>query len=155
MSFAHQSCSDASGVVAIDTVPFEKICMYNQRFFPSQRREFLHCWVNMPDSKAVAYVEGSEISGYGVTWRCLEGYKIGPLFADRDEIAETLYLSLSSYAESESPIYLDVPETNPAALALAARRGMIKVFETARIYTGDEPAIVVDGIYGVTTFELG
>src|SRR5215203_3099940 len=33
--------------------------------------------------------------------------------------------------------------------------GMTKVFETARMYTGDEPAIAVDGIYGVTILELG
>jgi hypothetical protein len=129
--------------------------MYDQRFFPSQREEFLRQWTNMPDSKAVAYLEGDKITGYGVIRRCLVGYKIGPLFADRDEIAETLFTSLASYAEPDSPIYLDVPERNPAALSLAARHGMTKVFETARMYTGDEPSIWIGGVYGVTTFELG
>jgi hypothetical protein len=32
---------------------------------------------------------------------------------------------------------------------------MVKVFETARMYTGDAPAIAVGDIYGVTTLELG
>ncbi len=155
MSVAPQSYSDASGIVSLPTVPFENICMYDQRFFPSQRREFLRYWINMPDSRAVACLEGSVITGYGVIRKCLGGYKIGPLFADRDEIAETLFTSLSSYAEPGSPIYLDVPEKNAAALTLAARHGMTKVFETARMYTGDEPSIFVDGVYGVTTFELG
>jgi GNAT superfamily N-acetyltransferase len=155
MSVARPSSSDAAGVVAIQAVPFEDICVYDQKYFPAQRREFLHGWINMPDSKAVAYVEGNKITGYGMIRKCLVGYKIGPLFADRAEIAETLFSSLSSYAEPGSPIYLDVPERNAVAHAFAARRGMTKVFETARMYTGDEPAIAVDGIYGVTTLELG
>jgi hypothetical protein len=155
MGVAPQSFSAVSGVVDVHAVPFANICMYDQRFFPSQRQEFLRCWINMPGSKAIAYVEGNEIAGYGVIRRCLVGYKIGPLFADRHEIAETLFTSLSSYAEPGSPIYLDVPEKNPAALTLAARHGMTKVFETARMYIGNEPSIFVDGVYGVTTFELG
>ena len=148
-------CFKNSGVVDIHTVPFANLCRYDQRYFPSQRQEFLRNWTKMPHSKAIAYVAGGEVRGYGVIRSCLEGYKIGPLLADRDDIAETLFTGLSSFAEPGSPIYLDVPEKNPAALALVARHGMAKVFETARMYTGDEPSIGVDGVYGVTTFELG
>ena len=32
---------------------------------------------------------------------------------------------------------------------------MAPVFETARMYTGAPPAIPVDRVYGVTSFELG
>jgi hypothetical protein len=56
---------------------------------------------------------------------------------------------------ADSPIFLDVPGVNPAAVRLAEGYGMSKVFETARMYTGDPPAIELDGIFGVTTFELG
>ena len=60
-----------------------------------------------------------------------------------------------SHAEPGSPIYLDVPEVNPAAVDLASRHHMEKVFETARMYTGQKPGIDTGGIFGVTTFELG
>ena len=36
-------------------------------------------------------------------------------------------------------VSLDVPETNPAATALAARKGLRPVFETARMYRGAAP----------------
>jgi len=42
-----------------------------------------------------------------------------------------------------------------AAAALAARHRMEKVFATARMYTGVPPALPVEGIFGVTAFELG
>jgi hypothetical protein len=155
MSVAPQLDVANSAIVDIQSVPFEKVCLYDRRFFPAQRREFLRGWLNMPDSKAVAYRTGNNISGYGVIRKCLAGYKIGPLFADTPLIGEALFTSLSSYADPESSVYLDVPEKNAAALALAARHGMSRVFETARMYTGDEPAMMVDGIYGLTTFELG
>lgn len=34
-------------------------------------------------------------------------------------------------------------------------RGMKVVFETARMYTGPEPVMPLDRLFGVTTFELG
>jgi hypothetical protein len=61
----------------------------------------------------------------------------------------------SSAASSRAPVFLDTPEANPAALALAKRHGMMPVFETARMYTKEPPTAPVDRCYGVTTFELG
>ena len=52
-------------------------------------------------------------------------------------------------------VFLDVPEPNTEAVALAQAHGLSGVFETARMYAGDEPACKLKTIYGVTTFELG
>ena len=52
-------------------------------------------------------------------------------------------------------MFLDVPEPNRAALALAARYGLSPSFETARMYRGLAPALSLGAIYGITTFELG
>lgn len=38
---------------------------------------------------------------------------------------------------------------------LARRHGMREVFATARMYNREIPALPLDGIFGVTTFELG
>jgi len=48
-----------------------------------------------------------------------------------------------------------VPEPNRAGAKLAARHGISPVFETARMYRGIAPALPLDGIYRITTFELG
>jgi len=77
------------------------------------------------------------------------------LFADNAEIANALFTSLTNYAGEGSQVYLDVPEVNPAALDLAERHGMRKVFETARMYTQTEPKLALERLFGVTTFELG
>jgi len=94
-------------------------------------------------------------AGYGVARKCRHGYKVGPLFANNGSIAEALFRSLMNNLEEGSPIFLDVPEVNSSAVALAHRFNMKRVFETARMYSKELPKISVDWIFGVTTFELG
>ncbi|MBI4065419.1 hypothetical protein HY409_03560 [Candidatus Gottesmanbacteria bacterium] len=52
-------------------------------------------------------------------------------------------------------MYLDVPETNKKADALAKRYKMKPMFETARMYTKTPPEVALHRVFGVTTFELG
>ena len=94
------------------------------------------------------------LDGYGVIRPCQQGYKIGPLFAATAEIADSLYRGLADHARGET-VFLDVPENNPAALALAARHGLREVFGCARMYYGPPPRLPDREIFGVTTFELG
>jgi len=146
---------ESSNISVIDVALLDAVTAYDRRFFPVKRDAFLKCWTRIPESRAVAFMDGDEVCGYGVIRKCRKGYKIGPLFADTGDIAEALFGSLSSHAEPGAPVYLDVPEVNPAALELARRHHMEKVFETARMYTGENPSIDTGGIFGVTTFELG
>jgi len=95
------------------------------------------------------------LAGFGVIRRCRTGYKIGPLTADDESVAETLFVGLVNRVERGAPIFLDVPEINRSAVGLAERAGMTPVFETARMYNKSEPALRLDKVYGVTTFELG
>ena len=41
------------------------------------------------------------------------------------------------------------------AIELALRNGMQPCFETARMYTGTFPALPLDKVFGITSFELG
>ena len=66
-----------------------------------------------------------------------------------------LFQDAAVFAGPGAPIYLDIPEVNPQARELVRYANMRKVFETARMYKGDEPDISVDRTYGITTFELG
>ncbi len=95
------------------------------------------------------------LAGYGVIRKCRSGFKIGPLFADTPELAEALFLSLKSGIEPTETFYLDTPEVNRAAVALAQRHNMKAVFETARMYTGENPDTPLNRLFGVTSFELG
>jgi len=141
-------------VAAAADVPFEQLLAYDRRCFPAARERFVSVWIAQPDAVALATIDGGRVAGYGVIRRCKAGCKIGPLFADDAGIATGLFRALAARMPGEV-ITLDVPETNPAAVALAERHGMSSVFETARMYTKEVPAIAIDRVFGVTSFELG
>ncbi|WP_158967493.1 GNAT family N-acetyltransferase [Chachezhania sediminis] len=128
---------------------------YDRQMFPAPRRTFLEAWITSPGHIARVATKAGRITGYGVLRPCGTGAKIGPLFADDPETAEALLADLLQELEPETEIFLDTPEPNAAALALAARLGLSPVFETARMYKGPAPDLPIDRIFGVTTFELG
>lgn len=141
-------------IVELSSVSFDEIAAFDLRFFGCARDTFLQGWVSLKDSSALGYFRNNELAGYGVIRRCREGCKIGPLFADDAEVAESLFSVLGSFAKGE-PIWLDIPENNPEAVALADRHGMKEVFGCARMYYGSAPALPWNRIFGITTFELG
>jgi Acetyltransferase (GNAT) family. len=118
------------------------------------RERFLAAWLAQPGVMTRVAVRNGQVAGYGVLRRCLTGYKIGPLFADSNEIAARLFSALTSSIAGEV-FFFDVPEINAHAIALAVRHGMTSVFETARMYTREQPAISIERVFGATSFELG
>lgn len=141
--------------VKLSNLDFNKIQLYEKDFFPSERNEFLRSWINQPNSDSLGILEEDKLVGYGVIRECLEGYKIGPLYADNSILAEILFKELKSKTTNEDKIFLDVPETNLEAVKMAEKNKMKSVFETARMYTGEEPDLPLERIFGVTSFEIG
>ncbi len=143
-------------IVDLAKVPFNEVNNYDKQFFPDDRMMFLMSWISQPKGKAIgALNKTGKLIGYGVIRECRSGYKIGPLFADSHEIAESLLETLKSNVPEGTKIFLDIPEVNAEAIALVKRYNMEIVFETARMYTGEIPELPVNKIFGVTTFELG
>ena len=143
------------GIVGLSEVPFQDLLSYDMRHFPADRGQFLRSWIGQRDSAAFAFIGDERIEGYGLLRRCRTGFKVGPLFADDERVAESLFSALAGRADRGAPIYLDVPEPNSSALSLAARHGMAEIFETARMYTRGDPGLPLGKIFGLTTFELG
>jgi GNAT superfamily N-acetyltransferase len=143
-----------SSLIILRKVPFPRVLVYDSLHYPAVRENFLKHFIYQLDSTGFAAVEGDSLTGYGFIRKCRNGYKIGPLFADSEEIAEMIYSALASVAGQE-PLFLDVPELNKSAVALAQSHGMKEVFGTARMYTKKVPKLPLDQIFGVTTFELG
>ncbi|HWA85542.1 MAG TPA: GNAT family N-acetyltransferase [Opitutus sp.] len=138
----------------LSTLPFAGIAEFDRRHFGFAREEFLRRWIAPVGGLGLAALDGETIRGLGVIRPCRSGFKIGPLFAEHAAVAEKLFTAFSAHAAGQ-PLFLDTPETNPAALALAARHGLAEVFGCARMYHGPAPALPWNRIYGVTTFELG
>jgi GNAT superfamily N-acetyltransferase len=141
-------------LVDLRELPLVDVLDYDSAHFPAPRERFLEAWITQPDSRALGAVQDGILRGYGVIRPCRQGFKIGPLFAADGDTAETLFRGLGDFAPGE-PIFLDVPEINPEAMALARRHGMREVFGCARMYYGPIPALPHHEIFGVTTFELG
>lgn len=142
-------------VVDLLSVPFEAVEAYDRPFFPDERSAFLKAWLNHPGGVALGIMRDGRLSGYGVVRPCRTGYKVGPLFADSPKLADTLFRHLSARVEPGMPIYLDAPEKNPDAVALAGGRSMKRTFETARMYKGVHPVLPMDRLFGITSFEFG
>ena len=144
----------AKEIVDLDAVPFSDVLGYDAAHFPAPRERFLKAWITQRGSRALGALKDGVLRGYGVVRPCRRGFKIGPLFADDGETAEALYRGLADFASGE-PLFLDVPENNAEAMALARREGLREVFGCARMYHGPLPSLPQAEIFGVTTFELG
>jgi Acetyltransferase (GNAT) domain len=142
------------GLAELAAVPTEEILRYDETAFPAPRAEFLKSWLGQRQAVALGVVDERRFKGYGVLRACHEGFKVGPLFADDEETADRLFAGLIARAPGAA-VFLDTPEANPAAVALAARHAMAPVFETARMYKNGTPEMRLERCFGVTSFELG
>jgi len=141
-------------IVELTTVPFEELVAYERQFFPAERQHFLRLWIKQPNSAALGVVREGHVVGYGVIRESHTGFRIGPLNANDEQIAEQLLLALVAFG-SNAPVFLDVPDANPDAVALAQRYGMQPVFETARMYTKEIPNLPLKRVFCVTSLEVG
>jgi GNAT superfamily N-acetyltransferase len=132
----------------------DEIFKYDRQCFPANRDTFLKKWTLQSQGLALAFFKDKKLQGFAVRRKCLEGYKVGPLFADDPNVAQALFKALQKGIEGELLI-LDVPENNPAAMALATQYNMEEVFATMRMYQKGLPEIDHSKVYGITTFELG
>ncbi|WP_330328665.1 GNAT family N-acetyltransferase [Streptomyces sp. NBC_00536] len=154
--------SDGSGVEVIDarSLPFAELAAYDRRFFPEPRDSFLAAWTGFPGRSALAAVRDGRIEGLGVIRPCSAASRIGPLYASTPAVAAALIRRLAATVSGApdggaGPVAVDVPDANPAALALMSGLGLVPTFEAARMYTGPAPEVDLPGLYGVTSLELG
>jgi hypothetical protein len=141
-------------IVSIGPNLVDVLVAYDRPFFSAARDAFLRCWLRPDRREGRALIEDGAVRGYGVIRPCRSGFKIGPLFADSDDSADVLFGALAADAKG-AQVFFDCPEPNRAATDLAARYRLSPVFETARMYRGAAPALPLDRIYGITSFELG
>jgi hypothetical protein len=142
------------GLIDLSTIGFDEVARCDRSVFPSERAAFLRGWIRPERGAALGLLGEGGLKGFGVVRACRRGFKIGPLIADEADGAERLFVGLAARAAG-APLFLDAPEINPAAIALAERHGMAPMFETARMYSGPTPQGRLDRLFGVSTFELG
>jgi hypothetical protein len=144
------------GVRLLDarSLPFDKLAAYDRRFFPEPRDSFLAPWITIPERTALVALQDGEIAGFGVIRAAVAASRIGPLYAESIAIAAALITGLADMMPGR-PVAIDMPDFNEPGTYLAGQLGLEPAFETARMYTGAEPAIDREGLFGVASLELG
>lgn len=149
------STSSTENILAVNPLKIEALVAYDSRIFGVKREEFIRTWLTMSNAQAFYSETVQEITGYAVLRKCVEGYKISPLFAENDIIAEQLFLACCNTAAPGNTIFIDMPETNSATPTWIDRYKLKLVFETARMYKNGVPSFPLSKVFGVTSFELG
>jgi GNAT superfamily N-acetyltransferase len=143
------------GLVELASVPFGELLAFDAAVFGTERESFLRAWADRPAGHALALDRGGGLAGYGVLRPCRSGAKVGPLFADDADVAETLLTGLLAAAGEGTEVFVDMPAANPGAEALRRGGPMEPAFETVRMYLNGRPPEDVRKVFGVTTFEFG
>jgi GNAT superfamily N-acetyltransferase len=151
----HAHAPSGASVVPLHDFALQDVLDSDAAFFADDRRAFTRHWIAQRGSTALAVRRDGRLAGYGVIRPCRSGHRIGPLFADDAQGAEQLYDALVSQVPQGTTVQIDIPAPNPLALALVRAQGLAPVFETARMYRGTVPALPVQRMFGVTSFELG
>lgn len=130
------------------------ILEYDKQCFGFSRPQFMIPWLKLPGNKTFKYVEDGILNGFAIVRKAIKGYKVCPLFADNEIIAEELYKACLNSVVGEA-LYLDIPVTNQKAVELIKKYNATYVFECARMYYGKPPVVELNKIFGLTTFEVG
>ena len=145
----------------IEEVDLEALFMYDTAVFGFERHAFLSKWLRVPGSHArVAINSEGSIVGYTVarpTFVKEEGYRIGPLFADSEPIAEKLLKAVFEALLREEPapaVCMDVPTEKATKLGekLQGKRSYEQVY---MVMNGGLPDACFDKWFGITSVEVG
>jgi len=147
-------CVPDKNISPINNEDIKTILEYDKQCFGFPRPQFMIPWLSIPNNKTFKYIENDILRGFAIVRKANTGYKVCPLFADNERIAEELYKACLNSVPGE-PLYIDIPEINKGSLNLIEKHKATYVFECARMYYGKFPDIVINKVFGITTFELG
>ena len=119
------------------------------------RPAYMNNWLTDTNfRRSLVLVKNHKIHALGTIRKCIDGFKIGPLYAPDADIAGALARALLPIGQSET-VAIDAPSHNPAAVELCDNLGLEPVFSTARMYKGQQTPALCDREFGVVTMELG
>jgi GNAT superfamily N-acetyltransferase len=144
----------SSRVISLSMPDFEDIENFDRAFVPAPRTAFLKGWLGQAGAHIAGIREGGEIVAYGVARPCRVGFKVGPLFAERFDLAEDVLGDLMARIAGQQ-VQIDVPQPNAAGLDIVNSFGLSMSFGCVRLYHGPDPRLPIERIFGVTSLEFG
>ena len=81
--------------------PIESIIAYEKPYFFADRTWFLSEWIHQPQALALGYLQDQNLQGIAVMRPAIQGFKIGPFYANTQEVATTLLKGLMANSKGE------------------------------------------------------
>jgi hypothetical protein len=135
-------------------VEFDRLVEFDGAHCFGPRPEFLSAWIEGDGRDAMVMVgDDGEILGFAASRKTSIGHRIGPVFCREAAQARALITTLARRVGGA--VSVDIPLSNAEAVSLCAELGMVKSFETARIYRGEVPKLPLTQVFGITSLELG
>ncbi|KAI8371326.1 acyl-CoA N-acyltransferase [Radiomyces spectabilis] len=155
-------------------VALDEIVALEHRYGGFKRPLFVSRWLKFHKDRsddgrfAIAAVKGDQVIGYACVRPATESYRVGPLYAENREIAETLLKRLAelvleglSSPSNRVPdsvsrtLHLDICMKNKDAVALFDGLEWGSIFSSMRMWRGQEPKTDAAGVFVVTSLEIG
>ncbi|KAL9969945.1 hypothetical protein ACROYT_G022231 [Oculina patagonica] len=159
--FSETTVGSPVQIKGFEKVDQEALFSYDTAVFGFERHAFLSKWLRVTGSHArVAINSEGSIVGYTVARPTLvkeESYKIGPIFADSELVAEKLlkavFEELLRQEEPTSVVSIDAPTKR--ATELCERLKGKRLFDMVYMIMDDVPDARFDKWFGYTTTQLG
>ncbi|KAF8925993.1 hypothetical protein EDD21DRAFT_131854 [Dissophora ornata] len=158
-------------------VDLEQLPLIEQKYSGLKRPQFVKDWAlfhtHHPEQHrfgvAVLGEEGQKngkpvVLGYACVRPAESSYRVGPLYASTPEVAKQLLVKLAFevvQAEKQKPYNIplqfdvDIPNSNKEAAKLFDGLGWNDTFPSMRMWKGKVPEHDVNGVYAVSTLEVG
>lgn len=160
LSEISERCHGPVNIKCIEEVDLQALFKYDAAVFGAERHAFLTKWFRIPGKHGrVAINSEGSIVGYTVARPSFvkkEGYKIGPLFADSEPIAEKLLKAVFEELLQEEPVpVVCIDALTKKAKEMSEKLQGKKSFEIVYMVMYDLPGACFDKWFGMTTLELG
>ena len=147
-------------IKSIEDVDLQALFKYDAEVFGVERHAFLTKWFRIPGKHGrVAISSEGSIVGYTVARPLFvkgEGYKIGPLFANSEPIAEKLLKAVLEELLQEEPVpVVCIDALTKKAKEMGEKLQGKKSLEIVYMVMYDLPDACFDKWFGMTTLELG
>lgn len=149
-----KSETTCDNIVEAKSVSFAKLMEYDQRHYPGGRKYFMSSFLNGTIRSLVYLDADKNIQGFSTIRKSVDGYRIGPLFAEKFEYADALIRALVD-SIGGCKVYVDIPIPNSNAIKLVEKYNLEPIFETARMFTGQTTGIDLNTVFALTCLELG
>lgn len=137
----------------------KKLCKYDGKVFGHDRKRFLKRMLELPQTCGfVSFNSVGKVNAYGIVRPCREGFRIGPLYAENFQSAQSICRILFAYVPGAKIIF-DIPSTNAFGNMFAEYFDLehLPISDTMAMFKGDDGPIenYQNKCYATASLEFG